>query len=123
MKGMKSETIKAIFTNVLFVVGVILLILGFVWGTTTAIKLVSFDQYPLPYYDETRCEMEYESFRFVPEGAEKLSDEEAAERLSRCKSSLDYQRQVKQTEDIATAITTFVAGLVMVIIFRRYILK
>jgi hypothetical protein len=121
---MKAETIKAIFTNLLFVIGVIFLIFGFIQGTQTVVRLATFDKYPLQIYEETRCENEFPAMRPVIEPDQPpMSDQDQQERRQKCEASLDYQRRVKQTEDIVVSITTLVAGAVLVLSFKRFIFK
>ena len=95
---MKAESIKAIFTNLLFVIGVILLIFGFIQGALTASRLVVFEQYPLNSYEETRCELEA-NFSQVREPAmsevSTPSAEEVAPRQATCIAGLARQRQVR----------------------------
>jgi len=120
---MKTDMVKAIFTNVLFVIGVILLIFGFIRGTSTAVKLLTFDQYPLQSYEETRCESPYMS-EALPGGEKSAPTEsELTAQRERCLASLARDRQLKQTEDIVTSITTLVSGAVLVYGFRRFIFK
>lgn len=121
---MKPEIIKAIFTNILFVIGVILLIFGFSRGILTLTRLVVFDEYPLQSYEESRCELDF--LRPTPikdETTPTLSEEELKERRSSCLSTLEHQRKVRMVEDLTTAFSTFVAGIVLVAIFKRNILK
>jgi len=132
---MKVETVKAIFTNLLFVIGVILIIYGFIQGALTVVRLLSFDQYPLESYEETRCEQE--NYNYLTElkqstGSESsavtLTEKELAERKqeaidrqSNCEASQAYARRVRQTEHIVTSITTLVSGTMLVWSFKRFI--
>lgn len=123
---MKTENIKAIFTNLLFVIGVILVIFGFVNGVSTATKSMVFDKYPINSYDETKCDMEYmvPTMAASPDGKTippQDSKEDKEARMKKCEDSLEMQRKVKQTEDIVSSITTFVAGGVLVYAFRKFI--
>lgn len=122
---MKSETIKAIFTNVLFVIGVILLIFGFSRGLLTGVKLVIFDTYPLDMYQETRCELEMAPLPIEKTDGttEPVTEAERSQRLQQCKESLEFQRKIKLTEDIVTSITTLISGGFLIYFFRRFILK
>jgi hypothetical protein len=116
---MKTEIIKATFTNLLFVIGVILLIFGFVRGTSTIAKMMVFDKYPLQSYEETRCEMEV-----VPVTKEMVnveSGEQQQERRELCLTSLENARKVRQVEDMVSSLTTLVAGSVLVVVFKRFI--
>lgn len=123
---MKTDTIKAIFTNLLFVIGVGLIIFGFIRGALTISRLVVFDKYPLQQYEEQRCE--YEAMPYIPVDGEKEGmvsgpQEDAQTRKEKCLESVEHQRDVRKIEDIVTAITTLVAGSVLVFTFRRFIFK
>lgn len=122
---MKSDTIKAIFTNILFVIGVILIIIGFTQGTLTITRMFVFDKYPLNSYEETRCEFESGMSKPViqDENATPLSDAEIKDRKEKCLVSLEYQRKVKKTEDIVGSITMLISGIALVYVFRRFISK
>ena len=108
---MKTENIKAIFTNLLFVIGVILIIFGFVNGVSTLTKSFIFEKYPLDTYEETKCESEFamQATSVGPDGKAlppQESPEARKDRLNKCKESLEMARKVKQTEDIVSSITT-----------------
>lgn len=123
---MKPETIKAIFTNLLFVIGVILLIVGFIQGTRTAVKLITFDKYPLDPYTETKCDQPpYAAMPIPVEGGKTAPATEAQTRETKqaCTSELEHERKVKETEDIVGAITMLVSGGTLVFFFRKFILK
>ena len=103
---MKTDLIKAIFTNLLFVIGVILVIFGFVNGVSTITKSIVFEKYPINTYDETRCESEYVN-QPAPAGPDgktapvtQESTADRKERLKKCTESVELSRKVKQTEDI-----------------------
>ena len=91
---MKPETIKAIFTNLLFVIGVILLIVGFVQGTRTIVKLLTFDQYPLDSYEEIRCEQPPYAMPIPVEGGKTavVPDETSKQTKADCESKLTHER-------------------------------
>jgi hypothetical protein len=119
---MNSESIKAIFTNLLFVIGVILIIFGFIQGTLTAVRLLTFDEYPLASYEESRCEMEFTASKPVlAPGEASMSAEEIATRQAKCETSLAHARKVKQTEHIVSSLSTLIAGTVLIWSFRRFI--
>lgn len=122
---MKSDTIKAIFTNLLFVIGIILLIFGFMNGTLTAARLLSFAEYPLDPYQETRCEMSYPLQPMIgPNGeTQPLDVNQIAAERDRCQASLARERSVKKTEDIVSSFTAFVAGAILVLSFRRFLFR
>lgn len=120
---MKTKTITVIFNNILFVIGVILLIVGF-WRTTSVVlKSAMFDQYPLQVWDEGRCDDPYvygpvESMAEAEETIQR--DEERVEELRQeCLSSLERQRSSKQVDDIAAASTLLISGAFLTIVFRR----
>ena len=128
---MKTQTVKAVFTNLLFVIGVILLIFGFVQGTQTIVKTAIFEKYPLRSYEETRCDYET-NYPVMPTepgigvGDQPMPKQDQAEqqrRAEKCLTSLERERKVKQTEDIVGSVTAFVAGLVLVIAFHKFIFK
>ncbi|MEX0895885.1 MAG: hypothetical protein WDZ94_03010 [Patescibacteria group bacterium] len=119
---MKTEVIKAAFTNILFVIGVILLIFGFISGTQTASKILLFEQYPLNSYEETRCEMNG-AYPSTPRGDTTISAEDVEAQRERCYRSLEQERTLKQVSDIVTATTTLIAGFVLVLSFKRFIFK
>lgn len=120
---MKTDTIKAIFTNLLFVIGIILLIFGFIQGSLTATRLVVFETYPLNSYEETRCEYDFQTTAFGPDGKQlaEPNPEDVAKRKEACKASIEQERKVKKTEDIVSAITTLVAGALLVMSFKKFI--
>ncbi len=120
---MKTEIIKAIFTNLLFVIGVILAVFGFIRGTLTITRLVVFDTYPLASYEETRCSVETSPRVIGVDGKEMETKEDAAKRMELCVESLEKQRDIKKVEDIATSISTLVAGIFLILAFKRFILK
>lgn len=136
---MKTDFVKAIFTNVLFVIGVILLIVGFTMGSNTAVKSIVFDTYPLDSWEETRCNdiAQYNASMMekpVSAPADVASQEisasdaqlakekaELQERIEKCEVSQTQQRTRKQVEDIVGSITMLIAGGVLVFTFRGFI--
>lgn len=130
---MKTELIKATFTNLLFVIGVILIIVGFVRGTDTMVKSLVFDSYPLQTWEETRCEGEYmfptpmRPVETVQDGASISSDsnqpdqQEIDRRIEKCEAALNRQRDTKQVSDIVGSFTMLVSGIVLVYVFKGFI--
>lgn len=119
---MKPDTIKAIFTNLLFVIGVILTIIGFISGTSTVVKLAVFDTYPLASWEETKCDQS--PYVVTPlEGEKSMVPADNPQMRDECKAGLERERKVKLTEDIVTSISFVVSGLSLIYFFRRYILK
>lgn len=134
---MKTDFVKAIFTNVLFVIGVILLIVGFTMGTNTAVKSIVFDVYPLDSWEENRCNeldqyygpgtyvekpvIENSETENVTDDQQAKQEAEKEERVEKCVVAQTQQRQRKQVEDIVGAFTMLVAGSVLVFTFRGFI--
>jgi len=118
---MKPETIKAIFTNLLFVIGVILLIWGISKAALTGARLVTFDKYPLAGYEETRCE--YASRPVIEEKNVNVSPDMLTAQRASCEESVERNRKTRQVEDIVQSIVLPLSGLALVYFFRRYILK
>jgi hypothetical protein len=124
---MKAETVKAIFTNVLFVIGVGLIIFGFIYGSSTVSRLLAFDKYPLNSYQETQCDMQYAQPMLTYDGGGKPSPppedstDEWEEQKAKCVASLEQERRVKKTDDIVSSVSTLIAGLVLVLSFRQFI--
>ncbi len=123
---MKADTIKAIFTNLLFVIGIILLIVGFTQGALAVTRIATFDQYPLPSYEETRCQFEFA--RPAPVLEEQTSipvvnEADLAKQQARCEESLANDRKLRQTEDIVTSVSMLFSGFLLVMSFKRFILK
>lgn len=122
---MHTDLIKATFTNLLFVIGVILLIVGFAQGTNTAVKSIAFEKYPLRAYDETRCETEFMYPTYpadaVSEKDIQVEQEQKEKRLQSCLKSIENQRNTKQVEDAVGSFTLFISGSVLVFIFKGFI--
>lgn len=110
---MKTQTIKAIFTNLLFVIGVVLLIVGASRGTLTLVRLAVFTDYPLDYYAETRCIMAPAP---IAENGEVMPKNDI-----NCMESLDFERKIKLTDDIVNSVTMIISGLALTLGFRRFI--
>lgn len=121
---MKTEKIKAIFTNLLFVIGIILVIVGFIRGTLTVTQIIVFDKYPINSYEETRCDQGIvpveESKRG---GTSAMTKQEIKEQKDKCINSIEQGRKVKMTEDIVTSITTLLSGSALIYFFKRFIFK
>lgn len=119
---MKPETIKAIFTNLLFVIGVLLSIYGFSKGALTIVRLAVFEKYPLQSYEETRCQMEFFAPRPIDDKTQvTLSESEIEKRKQDCLVSLEADRKNRLVEDIVGSATAVFAGGVLTYFFRRFI--
>lgn len=118
---MKPETIKAIFTNLLFVIGVILLIWGIAKATSTGAKLLSFSEYPLQGYEESRCD--YIASPAATEKTTPVQTEETTIQHKQCLDSIEKQRALQKVDDIVQSVVLPLSGLTLVYFFRKYILK
>ncbi len=118
---MKPETIKAIFTNLLFVIGVILLIWGIAKATSTGAKLLSFDEYPLQGYEESRCD--YISNPVAGDKTTPVQLEEITKQHNQCMDSIEKQRALQKVDDIVQSVVLPLSGITLVYFFRKYILK
>jgi hypothetical protein len=130
MEKNKTYTVKAIFTNLLFVVGIILMVVGFVSGTSTLAKLAFFEVYPLQSYEESRCDAPYypvEPTMIKTDGTVASESAEAkAERekqIDRCKAEVERGRSVKKVEDVVFSISFFVAGTALALVFKQFIFQ
>jgi hypothetical protein len=129
MEKTKTPIVKAIFTNLLFVIGVILMVVGFVRGTSTFSKLAFFEIYPLPGYEESRCEFGYymepavvkEDGTTAEQTAEAKAEQE--KQKERCKQELERTRTVQKVEDVVSSVSFFVAGLALTIVFKQFIFQ
>ena len=126
---MHSDVVKVFFTNLLFVVGVVLLIVGFSIGANTLAKSLIFPQYPLKVWDETRCEYDMwpvedvsssQAQQLSPEALE-YSNQQKKARLDSCQASIAQQRVTQQVEDSVTAITLLISGLLLTLFFKGFI--
>lgn len=128
---MKTTTITSIFSSILFVLGVILLIVGFFIGSSTLVKTVAFAEYPLDSWEETRCEQDMwyptEPQLYLSEEISRIETVEAnsalqkqkqEKRVADCKDSLAQQRRTKQVEDSVAALTLVISGLALVLSFK-----
>ena len=121
---MKPEIIKSIFTNLLFVIGVVLMVVGFIRGTATIANSIAFDQYPLDEWQETRCsiDMNYQDPALLPADAVPTETKESFEqRRIECQRVLDATRRTKQVGDITYSFGFFVSGIALALGFRRFI--
>lgn len=109
---MKTDTIKAIFTNVLFLIGVILLIIGGSRGLLTLTRVVVFESYPLDPYAETRCNVS----PIAPVEGEIMPRPDV-----NCLENLEHERRVKLTDDAVGATTMLIAGFILTFGFKRFI--
>jgi len=121
---MKPEIIKAIFTNLLFVIGVVLMVVGFIRGTSTLINSIVFDQYPLDEWQETRCtvDMSYQDPALLPVDSISTETKESFEqRKVVCQQAVDKTRKTKQVNDITYSFGFFVSGIALALSFKRFI--
>mgnify|MGYP003425706023 CR=1 FL=1 len=121
---MKPEIIKAIFTNLLFVIGVVLMVVGFIRGSSTGINSVVFDQYPLEEWQETRCSLDMgfqEPSIKVVDTELRETKESFEQRRVACQQALDTTRKTKQVNDITYSFSFFVSGVALALSFKRFI--
>jgi hypothetical protein len=111
---MNIKTIKTIFTNTLFVIGVIVTIIGFVNSTRTIANIVVFEKYPLGY-EETRCQ----DMAMVPKI--EIQQEQNEQQYQNCVAQLENTRKQRQVTDITTSFSTLISGLAVALIFRKFI--
>lgn len=121
---MKPEIIKSIFTNLLFVMGVVLMVVGFIRGTVTLANSIAFDQYPLDEWQETRCtlDLSYQDPSLLPADVAPTETKESFEqRKTECQQALDTTRRTKQVSDITYSFGFFVSGIALALSFKRFI--
>ena len=121
--NVKGETIKAIFTNLLFLIGVILIVIGFIRSTSTVVKFIVFDKYPLNSYEESRCDFNNPNYPkpAVVEGESTPVDTRTDEQIEECKAALEQDRKLRMVEDVTTSISFLISGIAISAIFRRFI--
>ena len=121
---MKIESVKAIFTNLLFVIGVISTIFGFIKGTLTLSKVVMFENYPLNQYEESRCVYAI-SVPEKPMPAPNDSNERdyTQKENTKCMLELEHQKKVKKADDVVVSITTLFSGIILILSFKKFIFK
>lgn len=118
--AIKPEVVKSIFVDLLFVIGVILAIIGFVKSTSTIVKLAVFDKYPLPSYEETRCDLE--GLINIP-GYSAKDIGETNTKKEVCLKSLESQRKLALVEDISSSTSLLVSGLFLTMVFKGFIFE
>lgn len=119
----KGESIKAIFTNLLFLIGVILIVVGFIRSTSTVVKFIVFDKYPLNSYEESRCEFNSPNYPkpVAVEGESQPVDTRTEAQIAECEESLEQDRKLRMVEDVTTSISFLISGIVISAVFRRFI--
>jgi len=119
---MKTQTIKAIFTNLLFSIGVILMVIGFIRGALTVVNSTIFDKYPLNNYEETKCDSG-QPVRAIPVETESkpllLTEEQKQTNKQSCLNSLQHTRKVKQVEDTTYSFSFLISGLTLALVFNK----
>lgn len=124
---MKATSIKALSMNIIFIIGVVLTVIGFVNGTSAVVRTIVFDQYPLNTYDEDRCSQTV----YAPMLLEKrVADEvivpdsvEKEQQLQECERSLAHSRKVKQVNDYTISFSMLIAGLALTRIFKGFLFE
>lgn len=122
--AVKADTIKAIFTNLLFLIGVILIVIGFIQSVSITAKLIVFESYPLNSYEENRCN-NLTNTRPAPVLEKTATDsaQPTKEEIQQCKVDLEQDRKLRMVEDVTRAIGFLTSGIVISAIFRRFIFK
>jgi hypothetical protein len=123
-ENMKTEVIKAIFTNLLFVIGVILMVIGFIRGVATTVNSIVFEEYPLDEYQETRCSVE-----IIPPvvdakyeiASPEHSEQDLKTRQQKCEQAITKARRTTQVNDITYSFGFFTSGLFICLAFKKFI--
>lgn len=119
---MKPETIKAISTNILFALGVILVVIGFIRGSSAVVNSLAFNEYPLDEWQESRC-MEVGAFQ-SPLLLEKdqtaflEAKEHFEQQKIECEKTLERVRRTKQVTDFTYSFGFFASGIVLAVLFK-----
>lgn len=122
--AVKADTIKAIFTNLLFLIGVILIVIGFIQATSITAKLAIFQKYPLNSYEETRCDFNSPNYPKPMIGETQATvDARTPDQIRLCEESIERDRKLQMVEDITRAIGFLTSGIVIAAIFRRFIFE
>ena len=110
------QTIAAFFINFLFVVGVILLVVGFIRSLRLAAYTLLFDQYPLGPYED--CS--YMVKPVIAPGSQLDTDTSdlARQEQDRCQKSLASRRKVQQVDEAVQAVGLLLSGAVLVWLFN-----
>jgi hypothetical protein len=109
------KSIILVFGNLLFLIGVILLVVGFVRGLQTAAFSLFLDKYPLQSYEEN-CALAYG--RPIDNNYKGPSDQELQDEKKDCESRIERSRKVKQIGDISGSIGLIISGVVLAILFN-----
>ena len=120
---MRPETIKTIFTNLIFVIGVILLVFGFSRGALAVGRIIAFEKYPLPSHQEGRCEAQFRPAAAPLAEGGGTPVEETEEYRERCLRENEQMREVRRFEDLINSISLLLAGGVLTYFFRGFIFE
>lgn len=118
--SISTQTITTFFMNLLFAIGVILMIAGFVFGFKTLSYTLFLDEYPLEPYEQD-C---WQYSRPVMVDSPQLNqDATPPAQLSenpdpQCLSQITARRKVKQIENLTNSLGLFVAGIIVVLFFN-----
>jgi len=120
---MRIKTIKAIFTNLLFVIGVVLVIFGFTRGALTAANLVVFDKYPLNSYEERQCGEGFTRVPMKPLDVEVSNTPNTVTKSQKaeCEASLEHSRKIKMINDVIGSLSMLICGTTLVLGFKKFI--
>src|SRR3990167_1487131 len=104
---MKSHLIKTIYLYVVSVIGVIMIVTGFIGLVNTTVKLVVFDEYPIPYYTDFAKEPTVVGAKDERSAEQKAEDERKAEERR------DQARKEQMVNDLTNGIALTVVGTVL----------
>lgn len=110
---MKSNpTVRALYLYLFSGLGVILMIIGAYLSVLYFVRITQFEKYPLPSYEETRCDFVSDYPPFPPPGETTVATptEDTENRRQECLTQLEQTRQRKETEDFTAALTLLVLG-------------
>ena len=114
--AIKTKPIIALFLNLLFALGVIILIFGFINSLRFGAYTIVFDDYPLNQYEED-CAYLRGPIEISPDG--KPVNPEASEKLEQdCEQKITRRRQIKQVNDLTTSLGLLISGLFLIYLFN-----
>lgn len=112
----KSTNIVSIFINFLFVVGVILMVVGFVGGLRFTAYTYIFDEYPLGAYED--CSYMTRPYIAADSKDADSENEIYQKELDRCEESLKGRRKIAQVNEAVQAVGLLISGIVLVWLFN-----
>jgi len=104
---MKSHLIRTIYLYVVSVIGVIMIVTGFIGLVNTTVKLIVFDKYPVPYYTDFVKDPSITDTKDERTAEQKAEDERKAEERR------DQARKEQMVNDLTNGIALTVVGTVL----------